>query len=115
MTAKTALTGEMIPGQSGFPLVGVTGFEPATLRSRTVRATKLRHTPIGPSGPLMSITHAQGLYLLGPRYEPQQAHFGTAGEPERGIRAHAQTGRHMDDRRVLLAAMPVDAPRMLRR
>ena len=27
-------------------LVGVTGFEPATSPSRTVRATELRHTPI---------------------------------------------------------------------
>ena len=27
------------------PLVGVTGFEPATSSSRTKRATKLRHTP----------------------------------------------------------------------
>lgn len=27
------------------PTVGVTGFEPATLSSRTIRATKLRHTP----------------------------------------------------------------------
>ena len=27
-------------------VVGATGFEPATLRSRTVRATKLRHAPI---------------------------------------------------------------------
>ena len=26
-------------------MVGVTGFEPATSPSRTVRATKLRHTP----------------------------------------------------------------------
>lgn len=26
-------------------LVGVTGFEPTTSPSRTVRATKLRHTP----------------------------------------------------------------------
>jgi hypothetical protein len=26
-------------------LVGVTGFEPATSASRTLRATKLRHTP----------------------------------------------------------------------
>src|SRR5690606_25154058 len=30
-----------------FPVVGVTGFEPATLPSRTARATKLRHTPVG--------------------------------------------------------------------
>ena len=30
---------------SGIPLVGVTGFEPATSSSRTKRATKLRHTP----------------------------------------------------------------------
>src|SRR5699024_1896262 len=29
-----------------FPVVGVTGFEPATLPSRTARATKLRHTPV---------------------------------------------------------------------
>ena len=28
-----------------FVFVGVTGFEPATLSSRTIRATKLRHTP----------------------------------------------------------------------
>ena len=28
------------------PLVGVTGFEPATSSSRTKRATKLRHTPM---------------------------------------------------------------------
>ena len=27
-------------------MVGVTGFEPATSPSRTVRATRLRHTPI---------------------------------------------------------------------
>jgi hypothetical protein len=26
-------------------MVGVTGFEPATSASRTLRATKLRHTP----------------------------------------------------------------------
>ena len=32
------------------PLVGVTGFEPATSSSRTKRATKLRHTPL--DGPL---------------------------------------------------------------
>src|SRR5699024_4523752 len=34
-------------------VVGVTGFEPATLPSRTARATKLRHTPVMPrrSGP----------------------------------------------------------------
>ena len=29
-------------------MVGVTGFEPATSSSRTMRATKLRHTPNGP-------------------------------------------------------------------
>jgi hypothetical protein len=29
-------------------LVGTTGFEPATSRSRTVRATKLRHVPMVP-------------------------------------------------------------------
>lgn len=29
-------------------MVGVTGFEPAASSSRTMRATKLRHTPIGP-------------------------------------------------------------------
>lgn len=27
-------------------MVGVTGFEPATSASRTLRATKLRHTPL---------------------------------------------------------------------
>ena len=48
-TAKAALTRSIIPSQSGFPLVGVTGFEPATSSSRTMRATKLRHTPIGPN------------------------------------------------------------------
>ena len=32
-------------GLSAMQLVGVTGFEPATSPSRTVRATKLRHTP----------------------------------------------------------------------
>jgi hypothetical protein len=35
-------------GPSLFALVGVTGFEPAASSSRTKRATKLRHTPIGP-------------------------------------------------------------------
>ena len=43
---KADLTGDIIPSQSGFPLVGVTGFEPATSSSRTMRATKLRHTPM---------------------------------------------------------------------
>ena len=47
-TPKAAPTGNVIPGQSGFPLVGVTGFEPATSSSRTMRATKLRHTPNSP-------------------------------------------------------------------
>ena len=47
-TLKAAPTGNIIPSQSGFPLVGVTGFEPATSSSRTMRATKLRHTPNGP-------------------------------------------------------------------
>ncbi len=45
-TLKAAMTGSKIPSQSGFPLVGVTGFEPATSSSRTMRATKLRHTPM---------------------------------------------------------------------
>ena len=44
---KAALTSVVQPSQSGFPLVGVTGFEPATSSSRTTRATKLRHTPNG--------------------------------------------------------------------
>src|SRR5690606_3409549 len=34
----------------GAGLVGVTGFEPATSRSRTVRSTKLSHTPTGRLG-----------------------------------------------------------------
>ena len=34
------------PATSGFQMVGVTGFEPATSASRTLRATKLRHTPL---------------------------------------------------------------------
>ncbi len=45
-TLKAALARNIIPSQSGFPLVGVTGFEPATSSSRTMRATKLRHTPM---------------------------------------------------------------------
>jgi hypothetical protein len=32
--------------KSGSGLVGETGFEPATSRSQTARATKLRHSPI---------------------------------------------------------------------
>ena len=59
---KAALTWDIIPSQSGFPLVGVTGFEPATSSSRTTRATKLRHTPIGPeaeveSSPSRALAH----------------------------------------------------------
>ena len=45
-TPKAAPTGNVIPSQSGLPLVGVTGFEPAPSSSRTKRATKLRHTPM---------------------------------------------------------------------
>lgn len=48
MTPKAAPAGSITPSQSGFPLVGVTGFEPATSSSRTMRATKLRHTPNSP-------------------------------------------------------------------
>jgi hypothetical protein len=51
---KAALTWDIIPCQSGFSLVGVTGFEPATSSSRTTRATKLRHTPIGPEAEVES-------------------------------------------------------------
>ena len=60
-TPKTALTGSETPSQSGFPLVGVTGFEPATSSSRTMRATKLRHTPIAPaSGAWTSLADHRG-------------------------------------------------------
>ena len=51
-TPKAAPTWDVIPSQSGFPLVGVTGFEPATSSSRTTRATKLRHTPWLHAGPV---------------------------------------------------------------
>jgi hypothetical protein len=36
-----------VSGMDLWKLVGATEFEPATLRSRTVRATKLRHAPTG--------------------------------------------------------------------
>ena len=45
--------------QSGLPLVGVTGFEPATSSSRTTRATKLRHTPKAPRADEQSIRVAR--------------------------------------------------------
>ncbi len=32
--------------EAGFYMVGETGFEPATSRSQTARATKLRHSPL---------------------------------------------------------------------
>ena len=56
---KAALTWDIIPSQSGFPLVGVTGFEPATSSSRTTRATKLRHTPMA-RRPKWSLAHREG-------------------------------------------------------
>ncbi len=41
----------MCPEWTKGDLVGATGFEPATLRSRTVRATKLRHAPSKDANP----------------------------------------------------------------
>lgn len=35
------------PGLAAEELVGAAGFEPTTLSSRTIRATKLRHAPTG--------------------------------------------------------------------
>ena len=58
-TPKAAPPRNIIPSQSGLPLVGVTGFEPATSSSRTTRATKLRHTPKAPRADEQSIRVAR--------------------------------------------------------
>jgi hypothetical protein len=48
LTAEgTDLFHEIFSGDGLNKLVGVGGFEPPTSRSRTVRSTKLSHTPIG--------------------------------------------------------------------
>ena len=59
---KRSPTSTVSSSQSGLPLVGVTGFEPATSSSRTTRATKLRHTPKAPRADEQSIRVA--------RYQP---------------------------------------------
>ena len=58
-TPKAAPIRSETPSQGGFPLVGVTGFEPATSSSRTTRATKLRHTPKAPRADEQSIRVAR--------------------------------------------------------
>ena len=58
---KAALTRDIFPCQSGFSLVGVTGFEPATSWSQTTRSTKLSYTPLAAHMFIMSRrnTHAK--------------------------------------------------------
>ncbi len=62
-TEEAAVARSIPPSHSGFLLVGVTGFEPATSSSRTTRATKLRHTPkaLTRSGPSGSLAQAEAL------------------------------------------------------
>ena len=97
-------------------MVGVAGFEPTTSSSRTKRATKLRHTPVerrkstgggwsdqngsdsraGTRGPRPG--RRRWAAASGNGGEGEQRRLGRAGEPHRGVRRGAQTGRDVEHR-----------------
>src|SRR5690606_9182269 len=80
--------------RAGFPVVGVTGFEPATASSRTKRATKLRHTPWGRFRIAEVRTPAETGGVAGrssgSRDELEQRGLGAACEADRRVRRGAQ-------------------------
>ena len=102
---RRARTRDADPGPGD---VGLTGFEPAASSSRTKRATKLRHSPIGPP------EQAGGNHTRAPpappksdqvvgRHQGQQRRLGAAGDPDPGVRAGAEPGRDVQPRRARVA------------
>src|SRR5215510_14810805 len=68
------------------PLVGLTGFEPATSSSRTKRATKLRHSPKAQTD-YLTPPGTRNRVLLGGRTSPFSGGGGSAGWPPGGSRS----------------------------